>query len=206
VKKVLHNLRTIIALMLLAAMALASTGCLLVAAGAAGGAAVGYAYYKGKITDTFAAGLDDTRAATHTALAELGMPIVKEDRTPKSATIDTRTADDDHVRIKLEPIKSSIPAEGEITRVSVRVATFGDRPVSDRVLYQISLHLAPARYIPPVTGQPTPQPLVQTGGAAPQTAPPPLAAPQQTAPPPLAAPQQTTPPPQLPPTPVPAAR
>jgi hypothetical protein len=200
VKKISTNIRTRIVLVLVATLTLANAGCLVVAAGAAGGAAVGYAYYKGKITDTYAAGLDDSWAATHTALAELGMPIVKEDRGTKTATIDSRTAEDDHVRIILEPVRSSIPAEGEVTRVSVRVATFGDRPVSDRILYQISLHLAPAGYVPPAGGQlMPPQPVVQTGGAT-------TPLPPQTPPPPFAGTQQTAAPPLLPPTPVPVAK
>src|SRR5207245_595574 len=95
-----------IALILLAALALANSGCLLVAAGAAGGAAVGYAYYKGKLTEIYSAGFDDSWAATHAALGELGMSILKEDRGFQTGTIDSRTADDDHVRISLEAMKS----------------------------------------------------------------------------------------------------
>jgi hypothetical protein len=171
-----------IKLILLGALALANTGCLLVAAGAAGGAAAGYAYYKGKITEIYSAGFDDSWAATQTALRELGMPILKEDRGTATGTIDTRTADDDQVRIYLEAIKSSIPAEGQITRISVRVATFGDRPVSDRILYQIGLHLAPANYAPPPVAQaPSTPGVIQTGGPASPLTP----IPQQTAPPPL---------------------
>ena len=62
-----------------AATALLPGGCLLVAAGAAGGAAVGYVYCKGKVCDTYAANFDDSWAATHTALAELALPVSKEE-------------------------------------------------------------------------------------------------------------------------------
>src|SRR5438876_12263860 len=94
-----------IALFLFAAIALANSGCLLVAAGAAGGAAVGYAYYKGKITEVYSAGFNDAWAAAHTALNELGMPILKEERGSETGTIDSRTADDEQVRLSLEAVK-----------------------------------------------------------------------------------------------------
>src|SRR5262245_26810524 len=105
-RKITKQILTSASLVLAAALALASSGCLLMAAGAAGGAAVGYAYYKGKIAETYSAGFDDSWAATHTALAELGMPMLKEDHTAQSGTIDTRTAEDDQVRISLEAVKS----------------------------------------------------------------------------------------------------
>src|SRR6516162_4020560 len=47
---------------------LSSNGCLWIAAGGMGGAAVGYAYYKGKVCGVYNACLADTWAATHTAL------------------------------------------------------------------------------------------------------------------------------------------
>jgi hypothetical protein len=183
-----------IGLVVFAGLVLANSGCLLVAAGAAGGAAVGYAYYKGKINETYAAAFNDSWAATHTALAELGMPILKENRVGDTGTIETRTADDDNVHISLECLRSRIPAEGPITQVSVRVATFGDRPVSDRVLYQIGMHLAPVNYVPqPVAQVPGSPGVVQAGV---QTAPPPLAnssSSGQTAPPPSGPPQPIQP-------------
>jgi hypothetical protein len=186
-KKSTSRIFTRVAMVTFAALGLANCGCLLVAAGAAGGAAVGYAYYKGKISEVYSAGLDDSWAATRTALAELGMPILKEDRGAAAGTIETRTAEDDQVRISLEALRSSIPAEPQLTKISVRVATFGDRPVSDRILYQIGLHLAPAGYVPlaPVAQAPSTPGVVQTGGSAG----PPMAVPQQTAPPPLLPPQ-----------------
>jgi hypothetical protein len=188
-KKACEKPVTQIALLMLAGLALANSGCLFVAAGAAGGAAVGYAYYKGKITETYNAAFNDSWAATHTALAELGMPILKEDRNSDSGTIDSRTAEDDNVRISLDTVKSRIPAEAPLTQISVRVSTFGDRPFSDRVLYQIGMHLTPANYVPvPVAQAPASPGVVQAGAPAgwPSS---PNTVPQQTPPPPLAIPQ-----------------
>jgi hypothetical protein len=155
--------------LVLAGLALANSGCLMVAAGvAAGGAAAGgYMYYKGNVTRDYAANLDDAWTAAHTALAELGMPVVKEDRNGNGGTIDTRTADGDRVRINFEAATSRIPAEGNVTEVGVRVApytSFGDELVSERVLNQIGAHLVPLNR-------------VQTA-APPQSAPPPLLPPE----------------------------
>src|SRR6266436_6531369 len=126
--------------LLLALMALVNSGCLVVAAGAATGGAVGYAYYRGNVTRFYAANLEDVHAATRSALAELGMPIAEKNE-DGGYLIDSRTADGDRVRLNLELQTSRIPAEGALTRVGVRVATFGDVPVSERILDQIGFHL-----------------------------------------------------------------
>jgi Protein of unknown function (DUF3568) len=155
--------RTVLAL-LLAAAGLASSGCLIIAAGAAGGAAVTYAYCKGKVCGQYYAALGDCWAATHTALLDLGMPIEKEDRGGSTAFIVTRTADGERVRIYLDSLPSQIPAEAEMTRICVRVATFGDYSVSERIMDQIGRHLAPPQTAPP-----------PALGAVPATPPPPAA-------------------------------
>jgi hypothetical protein len=196
---------------LLATAALASSGCLLVAAGAAGGAAVTYAYCKGKVCGQYNAALPDCWAATHTALLELGMPIEKEDRGGSTGFIVTRATDGERVRIYLDTLPSQIPAEGQLTRISVRVATFGDYSLSERIMDQIGRHLAP----PPVAVAPPLGAALQTPalGAGLQTPPPPTAGapsnPIQPAGGPLApqgAPVPSTAPAQLPAAPVPVPK
>jgi hypothetical protein len=167
-----------VAQLVLLVLALTNSGCLAAAAGVAGGAAVGYAYFKGKLCELYSASYEDTWAATRTALGELAMPIVKEERTGSKGYLESRTADGETVRIHVQAEASKIPAEGQITRVCVRVATFGDGPVSDRILDQVGLHLTVA----PLPG------VTQTGASSP----------------PVISPQQTAPPPLLPPEPVPA--
>jgi hypothetical protein len=161
---------------------LANSGCLLATAGVAGGAVAGYAYYKGRVSETYNANCEDTWAATRTALSELGMPVVKEERKGCEGFMESRTSDGERVRIYLEAETSRFPAEGEIARVSVRVATFGDGPVSNRILDQVGVHLAPA----PLLAGPAPPPgagVIQTGAASPanlphETPPPPLLPPE----------------------------
>src|SRR5713101_6931763 len=138
-----------IAALVLAALALSNSGCLLVAAGAAGGAAVGYAYSKGKVCQTYSATFEDTWAAAQAALNDLGMPLVKWEQHAGSGFLESRTADKERVRIYLDAQPSRFPAEGQLTHVGVRVATFGDHPVSVRLLDQVSVHLAPPAVVLP---------------------------------------------------------
>jgi hypothetical protein len=175
--------------LILAAAALANSGCLFIAAGAAVGGAgyAGYAYCKGNVCQTYKANLPDAWAALHTALRELGMPVVSEAYHPDGESfVESRTADGETVRIYLDTSASPVPNENPLARICVRVATFGDQFVSDRVLSQVDTHLA--AFPPP---EPAPAP------ATPVLGPPqPFQPPPQTAPPPLA--PETPPPPARP--------
>ena len=151
-----------LAYLVLAGVALTGSGCVAAAIGvAAGGAAAGgYLYYRGKVNQDYVANLDDVWAASHTALQELGMPVVKEERGTTTATMESKTADGERVYLNMEMENSRIPAEGATTRVGVRVGTFtlGDQVVSERILDQVGAHLKPATQ----------------AAAPPQTPPPPL--------------------------------
>ncbi len=185
--------RQLVVLPLLAAWAAVQGGCLWVAAGAAAGGAAGYAYYQGKSCHPFAASFEDTWAAAHTAMGELGMAVLKEERNQGSGVIKSETSDGDRIRIALDSIPSRIPAEGMLTRVCIRVGTFGDHPLSERMLYQIGAHLAPTANAPPgsagvpmppmapsAAGQTTEPPLTGSSRLAPQPPPaiPPLQPPE----------------------------
>jgi hypothetical protein len=162
----------------LAGMALASSGCAAAAIGAvaaAGAGAGGYMYLKGESQQNFVANLEDVRNATHAALQDMRMPLVKDDHDAGSAYIESKTADGVVVHVKLKMETSRIPAEGAVTWAAVRVGTFdfGDTATSDRILAQISSHLTPvnrAAAAPPGTPQ--------SPGLPPQTAPPPLLPPE----------------------------
>jgi hypothetical protein len=156
--------------LVLAACTLASGGCLAVAVGAvAGGAAVGYTYYRGGVGQDFRADFDTTWAATQQALADLGMPIQEPARAENSGSLKSQSGDGTTIKVSLETRNAKIPAEGPITEVHVRVGLFfGDRQVSEKLLTQIQARLMPQ-------GQPLPLPPVN--GPVQQTAPPPLATP-----------------------------
>jgi hypothetical protein len=168
---------------LLAGLALTSGGCLLAVAGlATGGAATGYLYYKGRIARDYAANLPDVLNAAHAALLDMQFLIFTEETKDGKAFFLTQTSDGKKVRIYLDAASSPIPAERQLTRVSIRVATFGDEGVSARIFDQIALRLthpapiAPTPLAPP-GGEPTP--IQQTSAVKPfETTSPPLAAPQ----------------------------
>jgi hypothetical protein len=129
---------------LLALVAVAQSGCLLAVAGACAGgaAATGYLYCKGKIYRDYQAGLPDVRNAVHAALLDLHFLIFTEEAKDGKAFLVTRTTNGKKVRIYLDCISSPIPAEGVLTRVAIRVATFGDEDVSARIFDQIAWRLA----------------------------------------------------------------
>ncbi|HKI36125.1 MAG TPA: DUF3568 family protein [Gemmataceae bacterium] len=163
----------------LAAVALANAGCLVAAAAGAAGGVAGYAYYKGKVCRPYVANVADVHAATCKALQELQLPILKDEPGPKGGKIESR-AGDDSVVITLELQDSPVPGQGPQTEVGVRVATFGNEGLSERILDQISFHLVPpgAVPVPPPLGplQPPPAPAPQPAPAlVPQSAAPPLA-------------------------------
>jgi hypothetical protein len=160
-----------VAYLVLAAVALGNAGCLVAAAAGAGAGVAGYAYYKGKVCRTYLANVEDVRAAMRTALVELGMPVLKDEVVGQGAKIESH-AGNDSIEIALELQDGALPGEGSATQVGVRVATFGDGKLSERILDQIGAHLVPA-------GVPAAQPAATQPPAAPapltQTAAPPLA-------------------------------
>ncbi len=159
-----------------AVLSVVSSGCAVAvvgAAGAAGGAGY-YAYNKGNVTRTYLANVEDVRAATRTALAELKLPIVKEEFAAKGGgAIESRSTNSDRIAITLETETGPVPSAGPVTVVGVRVATFGDEALSQIILDQIGTHLTSASAMRgPIA--PPPPPVVPAAATV-QSAPPPLA-------------------------------
>jgi len=159
--------------LLLAILALPSSGCVAAAvtAGVVGAGAAGYAYYQGAVPRDYPAGMDQAWTATLQALGDLGMAVVSAQRDDAGATIETRTGDGAKVAITLEPRAARVPADGQWTHVTVRVALLGDAPVTERIMNQIDVRLGP----PAPPGQQVPVTLGQPGLPTNQTAAPPLA-------------------------------
>jgi hypothetical protein len=85
---------------------------------------------------------------------------LKADRDNDGGTILSQTGDGDKIKITLEPRAARIPAEGQWTHVGIRVALFGDTPLSERIIQQIDTHLAPvAPGVPALPAQTAPPPL-----------------------------------------------
>jgi hypothetical protein len=151
-------------------LALTQGGCLLAIASVAGGAAAtGYFYYKGRVYRDYAASFPDVRNAIHAALLDMHFLIFTEEAKDGKAFVVTKTTSGKKVRIYLDCLSSPIPAEGLMTRVSIRVACFGDESVSARIFEQVAFrlgHPAPAPIGPAPPGPPpiaAPQPIQATG-------------------------------------------
>jgi hypothetical protein len=166
---------------LAAGLALTSAGCLLAIAGlATGGAATGYLYCKGRIYRDFNAGLPEVYNAVRASLLDLQFPLFREESKDGKAFFVTKTTNGKKVRIYLESLSSPIPAERLLTRVSIRVATFGDEGISARIFDQIAFHVAHPTLLAPAPAAPpegAPPPIQQTSAVKPafETNPPPMA-------------------------------
>ncbi|MBL8798101.1 MAG: DUF3568 family protein [Planctomycetia bacterium] len=163
-----------------AALALGNTGCLLVAAGAAaGGGVAAYQYAKGNVCHQFKATFEDSWIAVRTSLTELGMTVLTEERKGTGkGIIESRAGDGSSVTITLEATPSAIPAEGVVTEVCIRVGTWGNYGISDRIMGQVNTHLAPAGAAPNTSTTAPPAQGWVPAQMPPTTAPPPLLAPE----------------------------
>lgn len=147
-KRVTGHLRTL-SLLVVAAGAVASAGCLAVAAvGAAGGGVATYFYVRGKVCQEFVAGFADTWKATQDMLLAEPLTLVSNENDGKSGKITSRTADGSTITIDLVTVAGRTPAEASVTRVCVRIGAFGDQALSERFLSKIAARLIPGR-LPP---------------------------------------------------------
>jgi hypothetical protein len=151
-------------------LALAQAGCLLAIASVAGGAAAtGYFYCKGRIYRDFPAAFLDVHHAVRAALTDLHFVIFTEEAKDGKAFFVTKTANGKKVRIYLNCLSSPIPSVGLLTRVSIRVACFGDEAVSAHIFDQVAVRLSHPGPVPtappgpPPIVPPQPQPVQQTG-------------------------------------------
>jgi hypothetical protein len=125
----------------LAGIALANTGCLVAALGAAAaGGAAGYAYYKGKVLRDYPAEFEDTWTATQGALNDLALPLMSLEHGNGRGELGSRTADGPNVDVTVEALAGG-PESRFLTRVSVRVGVFGDRHMSEQFLDQVQFRL-----------------------------------------------------------------
>ncbi len=167
------RLRLLCLSLLLSALMVSSTGCLLVAAGA--GAAGTVAYMEGDLETSEPYDIATVYAATKKAAEDLKLHVVEGEsgQDALSATVVTRDAMDKRITIKLKSVME------KTTRISVRVGTFGDDSKSQMVYNRIRENLktagpqpAAAAVSPAVTQQPAPAaPSSATAQQPPQNAP-----------------------------------
>lgn len=113
-------------------VALNTSGCLAVAAGAGAGAV---AYVRGQLETTVSDDYESVVSATNRAIQQLGFAKVSE---RKDALVDVfvvRNATDKKIEIRLDNVAR------ELTRVRIRVGIFGDEALSLAVLDKIKSNL-----------------------------------------------------------------
>ena len=129
--------KAVIIIMMLALGPLVLTGCL-AAAAVGGGAAAGagtIAYIKGELKATEGYSIDETWAATVTAVDELQFIVINKIKDATSAELKSQTADGKTVDIVLKRIADNI------TEIKIRVDTFGDEALSRYILSKIQANL-----------------------------------------------------------------
>lgn len=119
--------------LMLAALALVSSGCAAVVV--AGAATAGVLYYQGALKVTAQAEPPVVAEATVAAFQELSIPLVSNETTALDAYIVGRNADGNDVKVSIE-------REGENTSsVSIRIGTFGDEDDSTAIWERIQTKL-----------------------------------------------------------------
>jgi hypothetical protein len=124
--------RALAALVLAAAVALHS-GCLAVAAGAAGAGTV--AFVRGELAASLDQNFDRSVRATERAIADLKFAKISEKQDALVTVIVARTAEDKKIEIKVSSVSAAQ------AKVQIRVGVFGDEVLSQRILEKIRANL-----------------------------------------------------------------
>ncbi len=125
-------------LRMFAALALAATvalhsGCIAVAAGAAGAGAV--AYIRGELDASLGNSYESVVSATGRALNQLEFATIGTRKDALSANLTARTARDKKIEIEVTRVGN------ELTRVQIRIGVFGDEAMSLTILEKIKANL-----------------------------------------------------------------
>lgn len=119
---------------LLAVLPIAFTsGCLAVAAGAAGAGTV--AYIRGELDASLSYNLDAVDRATNRAAEQLRFAKINEGSDALARVITLRTAEDKKIEVKLTRTTDTL------TQVRIRVGVFGNETVSRALLEKIQANL-----------------------------------------------------------------
>ncbi len=115
-------------------MLLSGCAVALVGAGIAAGAA-GTRYVAGDLEVTMEERIDAVYRASLESLDQLGLPIISQEKNALEAKIVSRTVSDKKVEIVLKR------TETDMTRVSIRIGTFGDKTQSRAIHHRIRENL-----------------------------------------------------------------
>ncbi|HEY0967523.1 MAG TPA: DUF3568 family protein [Opitutaceae bacterium] len=128
----LSALRISAALALTALVGLQS-GCLVVAAGAAGAGTV--AYIRGELESSVNGRYETVVSAANEAIGDLKFARISENQDALTALLIARTADDKKIEVKVTKVTDTV------SKVQIRVGIFGDETISRTILDTIKGNL-----------------------------------------------------------------
>jgi hypothetical protein len=118
---------------LMASLLAFGSGCVAVVVGAA--AVTGYAYVSGEIEATETASLTQAWDASLAAMGDLKFTVMNRTKDALEGEIKARDAKDTTIKIQLKYVSKNL------TKVQIRVGTFGDEARSQIILGKIREHL-----------------------------------------------------------------
>ena len=119
---------------LLLALSIQMCGCAGILVGAAGGAGA-VTWLKGELKEDIGKSLNDVYEATVEALMELELPTVEQKKDAMTAKIVSSLADGKDIKIHIKSLTDTS------SKISIRIGTLGDKPMSRKILSTIHKHL-----------------------------------------------------------------
>jgi hypothetical protein len=115
--------------MVLCGMILFNTGCVILGAGAVGGAAAGSVYMQGELYHAYSIPIDKAWKASEEVVAEKNMKVTRKyiENMDRNRVIMGKTQDGKDFQISLEA------KAADVTVIRVRIGTFGDEAYSQKI-------------------------------------------------------------------------
>ncbi len=123
----------VVLVLLLVLIAGTHIGCMLFAGAAAG--VVGVVYTKGDLTGYVDADLTRTVGATKLAMNDLKLPLISANSGGDEGRVEARVGTDNKAVVRL------IQKSEKVTKVNIRIGTFGDEELSRQILAKVESHL-----------------------------------------------------------------
>jgi hypothetical protein len=124
-----HIVHSVPLVLVLLALPLAGTGCIVLAVGGAAAAGAGtIAYIKGELTATEEVSLEQAYFAFRKAMSDLEYPITDQAKDAHSAYVKALSAADKTIKLNLEKVAH------DVTKVGIRVGVFGNEDISRLLL------------------------------------------------------------------------
>jgi len=129
-------LRVIGMVAVMAIVVVTQSGCLVAAAAGAAGGTV--AYMKGDVEAVVDGGVEQTFNATKAAMDELKLPLLATWANAMEAHVEARVGTDNKATVNINGQSE------KLSKVSIRVGTFGDQGLSQAILEKIKANLSKA--------------------------------------------------------------